>query len=149
MTTPKAAKRTRANMSKEKVVPETAFNEETIMATFTYKDSRIRLSRGIIRKLGTPPFVRLLIKPEKLIMCVQPCDSNKEYGTFKVPKNIFGENGKFRINSAYFIIMLWERMGWEEGLSYSVTGKYNTENNVALLNLADWSISSVEVNKTI
>ena len=128
----------------EKTVSVTSFNEETIMATFTYKDFRIRLSRGTIRKLGTPPFVRLLIKPEKLIMCVQPCDSNKEYGTFKVPKNIFSENGKFRINSAYFLIMLWERMGWEEGISYSVTGKYNVDNNVVLLNLSDWCISTAE-----
>jgi len=126
---------------------EMTFNEETLMVTFTCKDFRIRVSRGIIRKLGTPEFVRLLINPEKLIFCVQHCESEKEYGTFKVPKNLFQGNGKFRINSAYFITMLWERMAWDEDTSYSVIGKYNAEQNVVLFDLSDWSISTTEIKQ--
>ena len=119
-------------------------SDETIMVTFSYREYRIRVSRGIIRSLGKPPYVRLLINPDKMVMCIQPCDDNREYGTFKVPKNIFLESTKFRINSAYFVAMLFERMGWDEQTSYYVTGKYVAENNVVLLNLLNWEISTAE-----
>jgi len=128
-----------------KVVSQTKSNNPTSRTaiTFSYRRGRTRIHKATIEELGRPPHIRMLFNPDNNSLAIQGCEK-KGKDTIRVPVNLFMPLGSFEISSTLFLESIRKRMGWNNNLTYHVSGHYDQATMLAVFNLNDFEIVSDE-----
>ena len=109
-----------------------------IAITLHCKRNRIRIFKDVVLAMGDPKYVRLLVNPEKKLLCVQAC-TKAEIRSFKVPDKNTTKDDRyfFEINSKELIDKI--RMcvpHFDEKGTYTVFGQQVPEERLALFDLS-------------
>lgn len=85
-------------------------HKKAVNLTIMYADHEISIGREVVRLLGVPKFVTIIMNWDEGTMALLACDE-KTTTSFKVPaKFLVDENCSFRIYSASFVNELEERL---------------------------------------
>ena len=107
--------------------------------TISYRRIKIRIHRSTIRALGFPTHIRLLMNPNDLKLAVQACDKS-ERRSFKVPKNLFVDSGRFEITSIALLRLILKYTDWEEGKAYKLYGETSVQERLVLFDLKEFEV---------
>ena len=97
----------------------------------------IGISKNVVRLLGLPSHVCLMVHADGSKIMIAPCEAN-DVMSFKVPEKLFTDHScTFRLNSKQFVHSMMMANGMEPELSYIVPGSYNEKQNVACFDLKE------------
>lgn len=97
--------------------------------------NRIRISKSVVRVLGSPDFVCLRVNETLTSFAIMPCDS-KDLMSFRVPPGLSGNMKKdFNIYSKAFIESILEANGFAIERTYRLYGKYSSEKNAVIFRM--------------
>ena len=97
----------------------------------------ISISKNVVRLLGCPSHVCLMVHADGGRIMIAPCDAD-DVMSFRVPDRLFTDRHcVFRLNSKQFVHSIMTANGMEPELSYIVPGSYNGKQNVACFDLKE------------
>ena len=97
----------------------------------------IGISKNVVRLLGLPSHVCLMVHADGSRIMIAPCEAN-DVMSFKVPEKLFTDHScTFRLNSKQFVHSMMLANGMEPEMSYIVPGSYNEKQNVACFDLKE------------
>ena len=80
----------------------------------------IRIHRSTIHVLGYPKFIRLMVSNDGRSVLLLPAQE-KDFQSFRVPKNLGDANWKFEIGCIKFCRFLAANLSWEPFASYRIS----------------------------
>ena len=80
----------------------------------------IRIHRSTINVLGYPKFIRLMVSNDGRSVLLLPAQE-KDFQSFRVPKNLGDANWKFEIGCIKFCRFLIGNLSWEPLASYRIS----------------------------
>ena len=110
-----------------------------VCATFSLKE--IRFSTECLRKLEDPPFVELLIHPDKKQLCVRSCKETQK-NKVRWGKKKDGQLTSISVAGSAFLKTLYEILKWDTSLHFRVRGsRYKKdETSVLIFDLGDTEV---------
>ena len=97
--------------------------------------NRIRISKNVVRVLGSPEYVCLRVNENLTSFAIMPCDS-KDLMSFRVPPGLSGYTKKdFNIYSKAFIVSILEANDFDITRTYRLYGKYSNEKNAVIFRM--------------
>lgn len=104
------------------------------------KDHVIAVGKDVVRALGNPDYVCLLMNDAKNRIALQVCDARHPM-SFKVPMGVLkgDKHCTFRIYSMDFTGNLVERYQLDRNVRYSLDGWYVEEYHAVVFPLKDWT----------
>lgn len=90
--------------------------------SFYLANHTIHIFRDAIRAIGTPGYIRFWLESNGKAMLLEPYD-RKTFTSFRVPENLYSENGCMRISSKRFCDLLAARLCWRADCSYKIFGQ--------------------------
>lgn len=97
--------------------------------------NRIRISKNVVRVLGSPEYVCLRVNESLTSFAIMPCDS-KDLMSFRVPPGLSGYTKKdFNIYSKAFIVSILEANDFDITRTYRLYGKYSNEKNAVIFRM--------------
>jgi hypothetical protein len=97
--------------------------------------NRIRISKNVVRVLGSPDYVCLRVNEKLTSFAIMPCDS-KDLMSFRVPPGLSGYTKKdFNIYSKAFIVSILEANDFDITRTYRLYGKYSNEKNAVIFRM--------------
>lgn len=108
----------------------------------------VYLGRDVIRLLGKPAFVCLLVSDDRTKIALVPCEE-RHLMSFKVPENMFEKNGRgqMRIHSKQFVESTLIGAGLDKEGTYRVTGIFENKHNAVIFCVSD--LQEVAGNRSI
>lgn len=110
-----------------------------------FKRATIRIHRNTLNALEIPPYVQLMINPEKMIMCVVGVEKNNP-STHRVDLTQLEPNDQsFRLHSKPLTSQIHNLLDVDLNCSYRLLGKAVPNKKVALFSLK--TMQKVEVGE--
>ena len=120
-------------MDKQKVEDKTGAIELSIQGARCC----IGVGKGVIRALGSPTHVTMKISDAHDSLSMFPCDED-DVMSFRVPVRLFSDHScVMRINSKRFVHGLMRSNNMDVTRTYTLTGEYVPDKNVAVFSLVD------------
>lgn len=94
----------------------------------------IRVFKKAIRLLGKPSYIRFFLSNKGKLLAVEPYDK-KTFTSFRVPKNLYSDNGAMVVYSKMLCTALYSEMGWDEYELYRIPGKVLYKERIAIFDL--------------
>ena len=106
--------------------------------SFLGKEHVISVSRDLVRVLGKPGYVRILMNAAKNAIAFQAC-TEKELLSFKVPEKLFakGHSSTFRIYSYLFVDEIIQKYHLDNNIRHTFTGSYVEKYNAVVFHLIE------------
>lgn len=95
----------------------------------------IRVFKNVIRMMDDPKFIRFSVNSEGTSMAVTPYHK-RSFTSFRVPKNLYSDNGAMIVYSKAFCELLYKKLGWDEDYLYRVPGKILYDRKIAVFDLS-------------
>ena len=108
--------------------------ENNVYLSFYLGSYTIRIFKDAIRKLQTPRFIQIQIHKDGHSLMIAPSNVNS-LTTFRVPKNIYQDNGNMEVHSYGLCRIIAEKLHGDITRSYRVPGYYIPEKGVAIFQL--------------
>ena len=105
------------------------------------KSNTLRVFKSTLRLMGTPEFVQFSVHTDGNSMMLVPYHK-KSFTSFRVPKNIYDDQGSLKVHSKGMCRLLANRLNWNVDCSYRVPGKYFQKQNMIIYNLSAASVIS-------
>lgn len=99
--------------------------------SFYLTSFRIHIFNNVIAGIGSPKFIRFLLKEEGPSLLMEAYDK-KDFHSHRVVKST---NKGLEINSFPLCSLLKNRLGWKSGQSYRVPGKVYPSQRIAVFDL--------------
>lgn len=97
----------------------------------------ISIGKGVIRALGKPSHVSLMISDSNDSISVFPCDED-DVMAFRVPAKLFLDHKcVMRINSKRFVHGIMKSNDLDTSRTYTLSGEYLKDKNTAVFSLVD------------
>ena len=97
----------------------------------------ISIGKGVIRALGKPSHVSLMISDSNDSISVFPCDED-DVMAFRVPTKLFSDHKcVMRINSKRFVHGIMKSNDLDTSRTYTLSGEYLKDKNTAVFSLVD------------
>lgn len=97
----------------------------------------ISIGKGVIRALGKPSHVSLMISDSNDSISVFPCDED-DVMAFRVPTKLFLDHKcVMRINSKRFVHGIMKSNNLDTSRTYTLSGEYLKDKNTAVFSLVD------------
>lgn len=108
---------------------------ENLCVSIQGRWNRIRISKNVVRVLGSPEYVCLRVNESLTSFAIMPCDS-KDLMSFRVPPGLSGYTKKdFNIYSKAFIVSILEANDFDITRTYRLYGKYSNEKNAVIFRM--------------
>lgn len=105
-------------------------------------DGFLRVGKGVIKSLGTPGYISLMINDEKKILAVMAADKEGVM-TFKIPEGFLDINNKsFRIHSKGFVRIIAGMLSISEKVRIKLVGTYDVNLDAVVFDLDKYRYSS-------
>jgi hypothetical protein len=125
-------KRVEAGDSEKAVAPRPARPYISIYG----KKKGINIGKDVVRLLGCPSHICLLVNERSNAIAIQSCAENKAM-SFKVPDMLMNEHWHFRIYSQQFIRTLMTANNMEQEKTYAIPGSYSERHNAVIFQMSD------------
>ena len=102
--------------------------------SFYYKYGSVRVYQKVIRGLGNPKFIQILIKPNDKLLYIVGLD-HREHDSFPVVLSKNSSRGGMILNGKRFVRKISEIAGWTPDGTRIVAGTYIPEMNMVEFNL--------------
>ena len=110
--------------------------------TIDFCDGFLRVGKGVVKSLGTPCYISLMINDEKKILAVMAADKEGVM-TFKVPEGFLDINNKsFRIHSKGFVGIIAEMLNISKKVRIKLVGTYDVDMDAVVFDLDKFKYSS-------
>ncbi len=114
-------------------------NDKETYISFYLSSNTIRIFKSAIRVLGEPAFIQFKVHTDGKSMIVQPYD-RITLTSFRVPKNLFDDNGSMEIHSKGLCRLLANQRGWNTDCSYRIRGRLIEQQGLAVFDLTTATI---------
>lgn len=88
-----------------------------ISLTFSHKRKRIRLTKGLLKELMYPKYIRLLINQSTLQIAIQPCNADAK-DAFNVTESSINNKNGFELSCMTLIGKIYDMMHWSFNITY-------------------------------
>lgn len=110
--------------------------------TIDFCDGFLRVGKGVVKSLGTPGYISLMINDEKKILAIMAVDKEGVM-TFEVPEGFLDIGNKsFRIHSKGFVRIIAGMLGISEKVRIKLVGTYDADMDAVVFDLDEYRYSS-------
>lgn len=109
--------------------------------SFNHKYSKVRIYTSIIRALGDPPFIQILIQPSEKKLYIVGLEK-REFDSFPVPNETILKRNGFNLHGKKFIRRISQIAGWDDlEKTHTLTGIFNDETKFMEFDLTKEALS--------
>lgn len=106
--------------------------------SFQGKDKCVNVGKDVIRLLGNPDYISLILSEDGTGLAIYPCEE-RNLLSFKVPQSFLtADKVQLRIHSKQFVEGVLLSAGLNKDKTYRVKGTFSAEHNAITFQLSDF-----------